>query len=309
MVFADNVSIVRITFKEDINVAGRAGYFDGYGIIRVPPSHAADVWGIPGWETIPGGFHALLLCVTLAGPRGVQSIRAAEEGLDQKQQVGAPTASPAPCPVAAPREGSRSVFEIDAVLFQELSLWQIWTIRAGQGCDGAKVGRAILAPEIDAVDPTNKSNVIITISGMNESLDVGPTLSVCATEPQGRCVAELRLNERPRRLVDLFIGVLNDRTVRAFRSLHPSMALLFEVLVAAAICVVIYTVAWFVYLAHTAFKEPPSIKTNFSVEAEQVWGLTEAEDIIAQGLIDVLFFVIGCGCVDALLALVLAAVL
>lgn len=31
---ADNVSIVRITFKEDINVAGRAGYFDGYGIIR-----------------------------------------------------------------------------------------------------------------------------------------------------------------------------------------------------------------------------------------------------------------------------------
>jgi len=31
---ADNVAIVRITFKEDINVAGRAGYFDGYGIIR-----------------------------------------------------------------------------------------------------------------------------------------------------------------------------------------------------------------------------------------------------------------------------------
>lgn len=31
---ADNVSIVRITFKEDIHVAGRAGYFDGYGIIR-----------------------------------------------------------------------------------------------------------------------------------------------------------------------------------------------------------------------------------------------------------------------------------
>lgn len=31
---ADNVSIVRITFKENINVAGRAGYFDGYGIIR-----------------------------------------------------------------------------------------------------------------------------------------------------------------------------------------------------------------------------------------------------------------------------------
>eukprot|EP00439_Symbiodinium_sp_Y106_P062918 s44_g9.t1 len=35
---ADNVSIVRITFKEDINVAGRAGYFDGYGIIRVASS-------------------------------------------------------------------------------------------------------------------------------------------------------------------------------------------------------------------------------------------------------------------------------
>lgn len=31
---ADNVANVRITFKEDINVAGRAGYFDKYGIIR-----------------------------------------------------------------------------------------------------------------------------------------------------------------------------------------------------------------------------------------------------------------------------------
>ncbi|CAE8660804.1 unnamed protein product, partial [Polarella glacialis] len=31
---ADNVANVRITFKEDISVAGRAGYFDGYGIIR-----------------------------------------------------------------------------------------------------------------------------------------------------------------------------------------------------------------------------------------------------------------------------------
>lgn len=31
---ADNVANVRITFKEDIGVHGRAGYFDGYGIIR-----------------------------------------------------------------------------------------------------------------------------------------------------------------------------------------------------------------------------------------------------------------------------------
>eukprot|EP00928_Gymnodinium_smaydae_P006367 TRINITY_DN12248_c0_g1_i1.p1 TRINITY_DN12248_c0_g1~~TRINITY_DN12248_c0_g1_i1.p1 ORF type:complete len:829 (-),score=174.44 TRINITY_DN12248_c0_g1_i1:151-2637(-) len=31
---ADNVANVRITFKEDIDCAGRAGYFDGYGIIR-----------------------------------------------------------------------------------------------------------------------------------------------------------------------------------------------------------------------------------------------------------------------------------
>jgi len=31
---ADNVANVRITFKEDIDVRGRAGYFDGYGIIR-----------------------------------------------------------------------------------------------------------------------------------------------------------------------------------------------------------------------------------------------------------------------------------
>ncbi|CAE7932856.1 G6PD, partial [Symbiodinium sp. KB8] len=65
---ADNVSIVRITFKENINVAGRAGYFDGlslgyskpacdllqpdpdtdqderYGIIRVASSAAQGEW-------------------------------------------------------------------------------------------------------------------------------------------------------------------------------------------------------------------------------------------------------------------------
>ena len=51
---ADNVANVRITFKEAIGVAGRAGYFDEYGIIRdIVQNHLMQVYPTPNPTPTP----------------------------------------------------------------------------------------------------------------------------------------------------------------------------------------------------------------------------------------------------------------
>eukprot|EP00439_Symbiodinium_sp_Y106_P069260 s44_g11.t2 len=241
---------------------------------------------------LAGGIYALILCVTLSGDHP-DDYRNVLPGIGVFSSLPPFPSPPLPSPPLLSSPDSRHTFVINAAYFQDLGLWQEWTLRAGSGCEGPSVGIAILTPEIDAADPTNNSSVTITI---NDTLDAGDTLSVCASSHAGRCVAELRLPAGRKMLVDLFSGVLNSKTLRAFHSMQPSLAALFEVLLAAALIVVVFTVIWFVYLAHSALK------------AEQAWGLTETQDlsdrhlrlpkpsdIISQGLIDVLFFVIGCG--------------
>eukprot|EP00928_Gymnodinium_smaydae_P031521 TRINITY_DN23109_c0_g1_i2.p1 TRINITY_DN23109_c0_g1~~TRINITY_DN23109_c0_g1_i2.p1 ORF type:complete len:800 (+),score=172.51 TRINITY_DN23109_c0_g1_i2:139-2538(+) len=65
---ADNVANVRITFKEDISVKGRAGYFDGYGIIR---------------DIMQNHLMQLLTLVAMEAPASLQ----AEDVRDEKVKV------------------------------------------------------------------------------------------------------------------------------------------------------------------------------------------------------------------------------
>mmetsp|Transcript_77883 Transcript_77883/g.167052 ORF Transcript_77883/g.167052 Transcript_77883/m.167052 type:complete len:873 (+) Transcript_77883:106-2724(+) len=65
---ADNVANVRITFKEDIGVEGRAGYFDNYGIIR---------------DVMQNHILQLLTLVTMEAPASLQP----EDVRDEKVKV------------------------------------------------------------------------------------------------------------------------------------------------------------------------------------------------------------------------------
>merc|ERR1719161_2074335 len=48
---SDSVESVRITFKENIGVEGRAGYFDNYGIIRdIMQNHLMQVFSLIAME-------------------------------------------------------------------------------------------------------------------------------------------------------------------------------------------------------------------------------------------------------------------
>ena len=192
-----------------------------------------------------------------------------------------------PCPIARLR--SEDTYEISSKTFNGDrlldSLSHGWLLSYNPDCAG-EAGKAVVLPRVDVKDPVQRSN--ISIWAPTESSE---TLYLCRRGAQ-QCVAQIRPTRASWRFVDVFKGVMNPGVLRAFHALDREVALIFEILILLTILIFFLALLWLVAMFREGRNRPRwGLSEDVSDKRLQ---LPETSDIMFQGFLDVLFFVIGC---------------
>ena len=189
-----------------------------------------------------------------------------------------------PCPIA--RQQSEDTYEISSQKFKGDSLLQGWLLYQRPDCGGDAAGKAVVVPRVDVSEPVQMSNISIWVH-----TESSQTLYLCRRDAQ-QCVAQIRPPKVSWRFVDVFKGVVDPAVLRAFHTLDREVALIFEILILLTILIFFLALLWLVAMVREARNRPRwGLSEDVSDKRLQ---LPETSDIMFQGFLDVLFFVIGC---------------
>lgn len=200
------------------------------------------------------------------------------------------------CPEAEGFSTSRHRFQLDAKDLHNFTLWQDWILKASEKCEGPDLGTASLLPVVNAASPeASKVSVVINENGDAEvraASGENSRLFVCSRA--GECAASLGFRAKEEaRISDLLCLVVNPDIWKGIRNLPHSMRLLLDALLLVALACVVGMVVWFALLLRDSLTGGWELTSEEQVSDPNL-RLPSSMDILLQGAIDVLFFVLGC---------------
>ncbi|CAJ1372956.1 unnamed protein product, partial [Effrenium voratum] len=189
------------------------------------------------------------------------------------------------CPEATRHEVSRTRFRLGAKELPDVLLWQDWVLKEAQDCTGPQVGNATVVPWVHSEDPRNSSTVSIHVQVQGFS-----QLYVCPSSGV-QCLASINIREHGLRISDVLGLFISKKTVHAVQNLDPTVLFVFEMLLLGALSCLLVIVIWFGLLLHDQGHHWGLLEAT---KASPFLKLPSSSDILLQGAIDVLFFVLGC---------------